>query len=172
MKNVDIQSCYDNTNEEMNVGVSDGDDKELKASDDDENRNESQPTKMKPFNIQKDRSAIMKDNFIGKSDVNSYLFENDKDEKVVDFFGDIFGLHDIYSDSGYQISDTEAQGLFQYFIDLDEDTVIKISSLKIELEEEFIKQLYDKQTNMFMTASELNIMVDSLNRYVMKKRKT
>jgi hypothetical protein len=83
--------------------VLDGDDKEFKASDDNENSDESQTTKKKQFNIEEDLSPIMKKSFIGKSDVNFYLFENDKNERVVDFFGDIFGFHDIYSDSGYQI---------------------------------------------------------------------
>ena len=127
---------------------------------------------MKPFNVEEDLCPITKEHFIGKSDINSYLFENDEDGKVVDFFEDIFGLNDIYSDSGYQISDQEAQGLYQYFIDLNEDTVVNISSLKIELEVQCIKRLFDKEKDMFMTASVLNIMVDGMNRYVIEKKKT
>ena len=100
------------------------------------------------------------------------MFENNKDEKLADLFGDIFGMHDICSDSGYQISDTEALGLFQYFIDLDETEVITILSLKINLELESIHQLIDTETNMFMTASALNIMFDSLKRFLMKVGKT
>ena len=80
--NEDMQNCYDYNNEEMNAGVSDGNEKEVKVSDDDENSVEYQPTNMKPFNIEEDQSEIMKKYFIGKSDVFSLLFENDKDEKV------------------------------------------------------------------------------------------
>ena len=171
---LDKNIMEENDNEDMqsNAVESDCYDNEFDASDDDEISDVTRFTEMKPFNIEEDLCPITKEHFIGKSDINSHLFENDEDEKVVDFFGDIFGLHDIYSDSGYQISDKEAQGLYQYFIDLNEDTVIKISSLKIELEDKCIKQLFDKETNMFMTASVLNIMVDGLNRYVMKKRDT
>ena len=132
--NEDMDICNDPDNVEMNAGASDDNDEEVKASVNDDNSDIRQPTIMKPFNIEEDQRAIIKKYFIGKSDVSSYLFENDKDEKVADLFGDIFGMHDIYSDSGYQISDTETQGLFQYFIDLNEDTVVKMSSLNIELE--------------------------------------
>ena len=112
------------------------------------------------------------EDFIGKSDVSSHLFENDKDEKVDDLFGDIFGLHDIYSDSGYKISEKEAHGLYQYFVSLNPSEVINIPSLKINLELESIHQLIDTATNMFMTESVLIIMVDSLNRYLMNVKKT
>jgi hypothetical protein len=151
---------------------SDCSDNEFDASDEDEISELTGFTEMKPFNIEEDLSPITKEHFIGKSDINSHLFENDEDEKVVFFFGDIFGLHDIYSDVGYRISDKEAQGLYQYFIDLNEDKVVKKFSLKIELEKQCIKQLFDKNTDMFITARVLNIMVDGLNRYVMKKKET
>jgi hypothetical protein len=106
--NEDIHRGNDKFDEEMNTEVSNDDDNDFNASDDEKNSDETQPTKIKPFNIDEDLSAIMKKNFIGKSDVNCHLFENDQDKKVVDIFGEIFGLHDIYSDSGYKIMDKEA----------------------------------------------------------------
>ena len=66
----------------MNAGVSDGNYEEVKASDDDENSDGRQRTISKPFKIEEDQSAIIKEYFIGKSDVSYHLFENDKDEKV------------------------------------------------------------------------------------------
>jgi hypothetical protein len=170
--NEDVDICDEPDNVEMNTGASDNNVEEVKASDDEDNSDVCQPALMTPFNIDEDQRAIIKEDFIGKSDVYSHLLENDKYEKVADLFGVIFGLHNIYADSGYQISDTEAHGLFQYFIDLDETEVITILSLKINLELESIHQLIDTETNMFMTASALNIMVDSLNRYLMKVKKT
>ena len=162
----------DKLDEEMITKISDDDDNDVKGPDDEENSDETQRTKITPFQIDKDLSAIMKKNFIGKSDINSNFYEINKEDIVDDFFGDIFGLHDIYSDAGFKILDKEAEGLYQYFIDLKEKVVIRNVSLKINLEDECIKQLYDKNTNMFMTTSALNIMVDGLNRYIMKKKKT
>ena len=170
--NEDMQICYDHDNEEMNAGVSDGNDEEDNASDDDNNSDSCQHTIIKPFNIEDDQRAIIKEYFIGKSDSSSHLFENDKDEKVADLFGDIFGLYDIYSDSGYQISGEEAHDLFQHFIEFNSPEVINILSLKINLEVESIHQLIDTEINMSMTASMMNIMFDSLNRYFMKVKRT
>jgi hypothetical protein len=74
---------------------------EDRSPDDDDDSDESQPCLMTPFDIDEVQREIIKEDFIGKLDVSSHLFENDEDEKVAGFFGDIFGLHDIYSDSGY-----------------------------------------------------------------------
>ena len=58
--NEDMQSGYDQPDEEMSTEVSNGDDNNFNASDDDENRNNTQPTNMKPFNIDEDVCSIMK----------------------------------------------------------------------------------------------------------------
>ena len=100
---------------------------------------------------------------MGKSDVLSHLLKVDLDDKVVDCFEDIFGLHDIHSDSGYKIEKDEAEGLYQYFIDLKENEIIKILSIKINLELQSIRQLIDTETNRYMTASVQNVMADSLD---------
>ena len=73
-----MEICYDHDNVEMNAGASDGNDEEVKASYDDDNKDGCQRTIMKPFYIEEDQSPIMKKYFIVKSDVSSHLFENDK----------------------------------------------------------------------------------------------
>ena len=112
MKDIDKKPEY---NEDMDVNKdseneNESDDEQSKVSDDDDDKDESfdnddedesQPSLMSTFDIYEVQRHINKEDFIGKSDVSSHLFEFDKHEKVADFFGDIFGLHDIYSDSGY-----------------------------------------------------------------------
>ena len=58
--------------------------------------------------------------------------------------------------------------VYQYFIDLNSSEIINIPSLKINLELESIRQIIDHESDLYMTASVQNIMVDSLNRYLMK----
>ena len=53
---------------------------------------------MLTFYIQAEQRPIIKTDFIGKLDVSLHLFQVDLDNKVVDCFEDIFGLHDIHSD--------------------------------------------------------------------------
>ena len=62
---------HDKFDEEIITKVSNDDDNDFEASDDQKNSDDTQPTKMKPFNIDEDLSAIMKKNFIGKSNINS-----------------------------------------------------------------------------------------------------
>ena len=138
---MDIHKHPDNV--DINTRASDDNDEKDESSDNDDDSDESQPCLMTPFDINEVQREIIKEDFIGKWDVSSHLFENDKDEKVADLFGDIFGLHDIYSDSGYQITEEEAHVLFQYFIDLNQIEVINIPSLKISLELERISQIID-----------------------------
>ena len=76
-----LDICNDPDNIEMNAGASDDNGEKVKTSDDDDNSDVRQPTIMKPFNIEEDQRAIMKKYFIGKSDVSSHLFDNDKDKK-------------------------------------------------------------------------------------------
>ena len=99
------------------------------------------------------------------------MFKVDLDDRVLKPFEDIFGLHDIHSDSGYKIEKDEAEGLYQYFIDLKENEIIKIPFIKINLEIQSIRQLIDTETNLYMTASVQNVMVDLLNRYLIREGK-
>ena len=79
------------------------------------------------------KCQYVKEDLIGKSDVSSHLFEVDQDDKVADFFADVFGLHDILLDSIYKIDEEEAKGLYQYFVDLKYNDIIDIQLLKNNL---------------------------------------
>ena len=79
--NEDMEICYDHDNVEMNAGASDGNDEEVKASDDDDNSDGCQRTIIKPFNIEEDQITIIKEYFIGKSDVSSHFLRMIKMKK-------------------------------------------------------------------------------------------
>ena len=85
--NEDMDVHKDPDNVEMNTRASDDNDEKYESFYNDNDSDESQPGLNTPFDIDEDQREIIKEDFIGKTDVSSHLFENDTDEKMTDLFG-------------------------------------------------------------------------------------